>query len=102
MTRWMSECGWKWECLLKALKRFNQNWLKALRKCTLKKVPWRSQCGAMGSAAFLKCQDTGSIPSPAQWSEGSDMPHLCHRPQLHLGSDPWPGKSTWEKKKKSF
>ena len=43
-----------------------------------------SYCDTMGSATSLQGQDTGSIPSPAQWVKGSKLP---------LGSDPWPGNS---------
>ena len=32
-----------------------------------------SICGPMGSAASLHCQDTGSIPSPAQGVKGSGV-----------------------------
>lgn len=35
---WMSEYGWKWKWLLEVLKRFNQNWIKALRKFIFKNV----------------------------------------------------------------
>ena len=52
--------------------------LDALLICWQKR--WCEDCrsenslwGAMGSVASLQCQDTGSIPGPAQWVKGSSV-----------------------------
>ena len=34
---------------------------------------WSSCCGTIGLAASLQSQDTGSIPHPSQWVEGSSV-----------------------------
>ena len=51
---------------------------------------WSSRCGATGLAASLQLQDTGSIPSPAQWVQGLALQLQC-RSRLQLRSDSWPG-----------
>ena len=38
-----------------------------------KREQWSSHYGAMGSKASLSLQNTGSIPSPAQWGKGSGV-----------------------------
>ena len=59
-----------------------------------KKIPGvlSSYCGATGSAAFLQCQEAGSIPSPAQWVSGLGIQHCysCGR-GCNCSSDLIPG-----------
>ena len=53
---------------------------------------WSSHCGARESAVSLQCQDTGSVPSPAQWViKDLMLLHLQHRLQLCPDMIPGPG-----------
>ena len=60
----------------------------------------------MESIASLEHWDRGLIPSLAQWVRDLALPHLWHKSQLRLRSDPWPRNSICcgavkrEKKKK--
>ena len=61
-----------------------------------------SHRGTTGSVVSLQCQDTGSIPTPAQWVKGSGSTTAaaqirCLSQELHM---PWGSKKTKQNKTK--
>ena len=66
--------------------------VKVQRQREKKKIA-EFHCDTMGSAASWQCQDTGSIPGPAQWVKDLVLPLLRLRLQLLLRSNPCPKNS---------
>lgn len=47
---------------------------------------WSFCCGTKGSAAFLQCEDTGSIPDLEQWIKDLALPQLQCSSQMWFRS----------------
>ena len=87
---------WQVSCLLRTLRKIHDKYIhKKLRS---------SHSGVTLWVESLQCQDTGSIPSLAQWVKGSSVCHSCSIGH-DCGLDLIPGPGTpyavgWPKKKK--
>ena len=79
-----------------------KSWKRKQKFCKTDFLSWHNRTGSVSEH-----QDTGLIPSLAQWVQDPSLLQLQYRSQLWLGSDPWSGNSMCceaakKERKKSF